>query len=72
MSDCSFRTSAYKEWRQLHVVHSREWETEPGLVRPETFMFSATDSQTGWTGSVVLTTEEAIALRNWLVEHLEE
>lgn len=54
------------------MAHSREWETEPGHVRPETFMFTATDTQTRRTGSVVLTTDEAIALRDWLVEHLNE
>lgn len=30
MADCRFRPNAYKEWPQLVVVHSREWETEPG------------------------------------------
>ncbi|GAA1504058.1 hypothetical protein GCM10009740_39470 [Terrabacter terrae] len=72
MSDCNFRTNAYKNWRQLHVVHSREWESEPGHVRPQTFTFAATDTQTGRTGSVTLQTHEAIALRDWLSEHLKE
>ena len=72
MTDCNFRTNEYKEWRQLHVAHSREWETEPGHVRPETFMFAATDTPAGRTGSVILTSAEAIALRDWLTEHINE
>ena len=57
---------------ELLVVHSREWETEPGHVRPQTFMYSATNHQNNnRTGSVILTRSEAIALRDWLTEHLD-
>ena len=70
MTEDIFRTNEYKEWVQLQVSHSREWETEPGHVGPETFMFNATNTQSGKTGSVILTRSEAIALRDWLVEHI--
>ena len=73
MTGCNFRTNKNKEWRQLYVGHSRVWEAEPGFVRPETFLFSATDTQPpGGTRSVILTTSEAIALRDWLTEHINE
>jgi hypothetical protein len=71
MTDNSFRTNEYKEWVELHVSHSPEWETEPGHVRPQTFMFNATNRQSGRTGSVILTKSETIALRDWLSEHLK-
>ena len=70
MTEHIFRTNEYKEWVQLQVSHSREWETEPGHVRPETFMFNTNNTQSGKTGSVILTRSEAIALRDWLVEHI--
>jgi len=49
MTEDIFRTNEYKEWVQLQVSHSREWETEPGHVGPETFMFNATNTQSGKT-----------------------
>ena len=70
MTDNSFRTNEYKEWVELLVSHSPEWETEPGHVRPQTFMFSSTNRQNNRSGSVILTKSEAIALRDWLSEHL--
>ena len=70
MSEDIFRTNEYKEWVQLQVSHSREWETEPGHVRPETFMVNAINTQNGKTVSVILNRSEAIALRDWLVEHI--
>ena len=74
MTDCNFRTNENKEWQQqLDVGHSPEWETGPGFLRPETFVFSATNTQArGGTRSVILTTSEAIALRDWLTEHINE
>jgi hypothetical protein len=71
MTDNSFRTNENKEWVELFVSHSPEWETEPGHVRPQTFMFNATNRQNGRTGSVILTKSETIALRDWLSEHLK-
>jgi hypothetical protein len=71
MTDNSFRTNEYKEWVELLVSHSPEWETEPGHVRPQTFMFSSTNRQNNRSGSVILTKSEAIALRDWLSEHLK-
>jgi hypothetical protein len=71
MTDNTFRTNQYKEWVELLVAHSPEWETEPGHVRPQTFMFSATNRQNNRSGSVILTRSEAIALRDWLTEHIK-
>jgi hypothetical protein len=71
MTDSRFRTNEYKEWVELLVSHSPEWETEPGHVRPQTFMFSSTNRQNNRSGSVILTKSEAIALRDWLSEHLK-
>ncbi len=71
MTDNSFRTNENKEWVELVVSHSPEWETEPGHVRPQTFMFTSTNRQNGRSGSVILTTSETIALRDWLSEHLK-
>ena len=71
MTDNSFRTNENKEWVELFVSHSPEWETEPGHVRPQTFMFNSTNRENGRTGSVILTKREAIALRDWLSEHLK-
>ena len=71
MTDNSFRTKGHKGLERLFVSHSPEWETEPGHVRPETFMFAATNGGSGSTGSVILTKSEAIALSDWLSEHLK-
>jgi hypothetical protein len=72
MTDNSFRTNENKERGVgLHVSHSPEWETEPGHVRPQTFMFSATNAGNRRTGAVILTKSETIALRDWLSEHLK-
>jgi hypothetical protein len=71
MTDNTFRTNENKESAQLVVSHSPEWETEPGHVRPQTFMFSATNRQNGRTSAVILPKSEAIALRDWLSEHLK-
>jgi hypothetical protein len=38
MTDNTFRTNENKEWVELVVSHSPEWETEPGHVRPQTFI----------------------------------
>ena len=69
MPDDDFNTNRYKEWVHLRVIHFRERETEPGLIRPEHFIFTATNDERGGTESVTLMRSEAVALRDWLTEH---